>query len=91
MELDHHAQALLAQNEDQVIRIMARKPRSETERTLDQADREVRYVHNLSPEARLYFLEVERGDASSFEETLKVTGEQIGKALYLAREESRGC
>jgi hypothetical protein len=83
VELDNTAQALLAQNEDQVIRIMARKPRSETEQTLDQADREMRYVHNLSPDARLYFLEVERGDASSFEETLKVTGEQVGRHFIL--------
>jgi hypothetical protein len=83
VELDSKAEALLAQNDDPVIRIMARKPRSETEQTLDQADQEVRYVHNLSPDARLFFLEVERGDASSFEETLKVTGEQIGRHLIL--------
>ncbi len=67
--LDGEAQALLAEGEDQPIRIVARRPRIETAESLDQADREVRYVHNLPADERLYFFEVERGDASSFEET----------------------
>ncbi len=83
VELDESAKALLAQNGDQVIRLVARKPRSETEQSLDEADREVRYMHNLGPEARLYFLEVERGDASSFEEVLPVTGKRIGRHSML--------
>ncbi len=83
VDLDESAQALLAENGGEVVRLVARKPRPETEESLDQADREVRYVHNLPADARLYFLEVERGDASSFEEVLTVTGKRIGRHSML--------
>ncbi len=83
VELDDTAQALLAENSGQPIRLAARKPRPDTEQSLDQADREVRYVHNLAADERLYFFEVERGDASSFEEILTVTGCRIGRHIML--------
>jgi len=66
-----------------VIRLIARRPRVETEVDLDAADRTLRFYHHLSPEERIYFLEVERGDASEFESTLKVTGVRIGKHTVL--------
>src|ERR1019366_8540797 len=66
-----------------VIRLIARKPRVETEAALDQADRVIRDYHGISAAEKLYFFEVERGDASEFEEILGVTGERVGKHTVL--------
>ena len=83
VELDEQARALLAEDEDQVIHLIARRPRIETEEALDQMDQEVRCFHNLGAEERVYFFEVERGDASEFEDTLRVMGDRIGKHSVL--------
>ncbi len=83
LELDDVATALLAEDEDQIIRLVARRPRVETEASLDDAEREIRYVHNLGPEEQIIFFELERGDASEFEETLQVMGERLGKHAIL--------
>jgi hypothetical protein len=83
IDLDDQAKELLAEDEDQVIRIIARKPRKETEAELAEVDRKVRHTHGLSPEERIYFLEVEGGDASDFEDHLKVSGERVGKYAVL--------
>jgi len=83
VKLDAAAEALLAEDEDQVIRLIARRPRPETESDLDEAVRQIRYFHNLPPEERLYFFEVARSDASTFEETLDVVGDRVGKHAVL--------
>ncbi len=83
VQLDAAARALLAEDEDQVIRLIARRPRVETEEALDEVAREVRQLYGLRDDERLYFLEIERGDASEFEETLRVTGGKIGKYAVL--------
>jgi hypothetical protein len=78
VSLDPLAESMLAEGGHQVIRLAARKPRLETEQSLTEADQRMRQLHNLGPQDRVYFFEVERGDASSFEETLAVTGERFG-------------
>ncbi len=83
IQLDPQALALLSEDEDGVIRLIARTPRRETEADLDDADQAVRYYHHIDPSQRLYFFEIERGDASEFEETLKVRGERVGKHSVL--------
>jgi hypothetical protein len=83
IELDPMAEQLIAQAEGQPVRLIARKPHVETEQDLDRVDRAVRDGHNLRPEDRLYFFEIERGDVSSFEETLHITGERVGKHAVL--------
>ncbi len=83
VELDDDARRMLAEDEDQVIRLIAHRPRTPDEKALDTIDQEVRYYHNLSPDERLYFFEVERGDASEFEETLRVSGEKRGRHAVL--------
>jgi hypothetical protein len=83
VDLDATAQELLAEDEDQIIRIIARKAIEGTERDLDRVDQSIRSAHNLDPHERLYFLELELGDASEFEDTLKITGERIGKHAVL--------
>ena len=83
VEMDALAKELLAEDQDQVIRLIARKPRIENEEILDEADRELRYVHSLREDERVFFLEIERGDASEFEETLQLTGQRLGKHAIL--------
>lgn len=81
--LDESAAKLLSENNGRVIRLIARKPRMETAAGLDQVDRIVRSAHSLPETDVLYFFEVERGDASEFNETLCVSGERIGSHIVL--------
>jgi hypothetical protein len=83
VQLDARASALLRTDPDHVIRLIARRPRPETEADLDRMDRDVREAHNLRTDERIFFFEVERGDASEFEETLHVTGRQVGRHAVL--------
>jgi len=83
VHLDERARELLAEDEDQVIHLVARKPRYETEKDLDEADQSVRYCHNISPDERVYFFEVAPGDASTFECTLDVSGQRVGRHSVL--------
>jgi hypothetical protein len=83
VEMDEQATALLAEDEDQVIRLITPWTRPETKEALDQMDREVRYLHNLGAEERLYFFEIERRDVSELEDTLHAMGERIGKHSVL--------
>jgi hypothetical protein len=86
VDIDEKAKALLGEDEDEVIRLIARAPRDESEEQLDEVDSEIRYFHNLGDGERLYFFEVGRGDASEFEATLRVTGKRVGKHSVLCAE-----
>ncbi len=83
IHFDSQATELLGDDNDRVIRLVARRPRAETEADLERIDRKVRYYHSLDAEECLFFFEVERGDASDFEENLTVTGERIGRHRML--------
>jgi len=86
IHLDETARALLAEDEDQIIHVAARKPGDNREESLARSDRKIRFAHNLPDNERVYFFEVERNDASAFEETLHVRGERIGKYNILRAE-----
>ena len=83
IELDGAAQELLEDDDDRVIRLVARRPKIENAGELDLVDHKVRYCHSLSADECLYFFEVERGDASDFEKHLLVSGERVGKHRIL--------
>ncbi|HZU30782.1 MAG TPA: amino acid permease [Candidatus Angelobacter sp.] len=83
IRLDQKAVEVLGDDSDLVIRLVARKPRTESEQELDVIDRKVREYHSLSPTECLCFFEVEHGDASDFEKNLLVTGERVGKHRIL--------
>jgi hypothetical protein len=83
VELDEQAAAMLAEDADRVIRLIARKPRAETEEAFDTVEQEVRRYHNLDAGERVYFLSVERGDASEFDCTLQVSGARVGQHSIL--------
>ncbi len=79
VDLDHNARQMLEDNDNRTIRIIARKHSRETEESLDKADRDVRLSHNIPEDEPLYFFEVERGDASTFEDCITVCGELVGR------------
>lgn len=83
VHLDGRAGQLLEDDDDRIIRLVARRPKAESEADLDVIDGKVRYSHSLSPEECIYFFEVERGDVSDFEKNLLVTGERLGKHRIL--------
>jgi hypothetical protein len=78
VELEPSAEALLAEDEDQLIRLFARKPGRDTEADLAEADRRLRDGHGLDAKERVYFFEVVPGDASEFSDCLCVSGERVG-------------
>ena len=85
VELDETAESILAEDDDALIRLVARGPEiGDSVEALDESDRKVRYFHNLSNEECLFFFEVLRGDASDFSETLCVTGRRVGRHRVLS-------
>lgn len=83
VSLDPTAQEIIDAQDGQIVRVFARRPREETEQDLHEADERIRYVHNISEGVSIIFLEVERTDASTFEHTLHLTGERIGRHCLL--------
>ena len=88
VEFSEEAIALLDEDEDQIIRVIARTPRPdgelETPEELDGIDRFVRYRYGLDGDECLYFFEVTRSDASEFEHTLYVEGHTVGPNRVLS-------
>ena len=66
------------------VHIVARRPRTETAEDLDHIEGLVRCEYGLKPEDELYFLELERSDASDFSECLCIQARTLGthKILY---------
>jgi hypothetical protein len=68
---------------DKVVRVIPRKPKSTVPEDLDRIDKLVRSIHGLPPEAKIVFLEMERTDASEFDQQLSVEGERIANHCIL--------
>jgi hypothetical protein len=106
VELDAQAQALVAENANQTVRLIAWKPHN-TSRDREQAKMELRERHGLVPDESIYFIEVTRGDTSDFTETVAVQGSREGPnrvlratspavanaiaALLIQLKETTGC
>lgn len=88
VELTAEAAHLLADCHGQTIRIIARNPDHSSGpkdlADLDRIDGLVRTRFSLSPDEILYFFEVERTDASDFEQTLCVNGAMVGAHRVLS-------
>ncbi len=84
VELDDSAKELLADDEDQVIRLIAWDPTSTSGKTREEAFLQLRSMHGLPADECVFFFEVERGDASDFSEHLHVKGRREGphRILY---------
>jgi hypothetical protein len=78
---------MIAEDEDQVIRLIARSPREEIlqERIedLDRLEAFVRARYGMDPTECLYFLEIDRTDASEFELCLCVEASRVGRHRVL--------
>ncbi len=87
VELSPEAVAMLAEDEDQVMRVIARSPRpsyeNETAEELDAIDCFVRERYGLTADECLYFFEITHTDASEFEHTLCVEGRRLGRNKIL--------
>ncbi|MFN2977203.1 APC family permease [Terriglobus aquaticus] len=85
ISLDEESEGILAEDSDQVIRLIARGPeKGDAVELLDKADAQTRRFHNLSADECLIFFEVVRGDASDFSETLCVKGRRVGRHSILS-------
>lgn len=85
IDLDDEAESILAEDTDQVIRLIARDPdKSDTVELLDLADAQARYDHNLDSDENMIFFEVVRSDASEFSKTLCVLGRTVGHHRILS-------
>ena len=84
IELSEEACRILAAEKGQVVRLVARRPRNESAEDLDKIDGLVRSRFGLKPDQTIYFLEVERTDASDFDQCLCLEVRNLGthKVLY---------
>ena len=84
--LSGEASSLLAEDEDQLIRLIAWNPQSAGAKVRNDVEADVRRLHGLADDERIYFLEVERTDASEFDNKLEVCGHRDGKHNVLTAQ-----
>ena len=84
VELSTEASTMLAGNSSEPVLLIARRPQPEGPADLDRVESIVRKLYGLHSGETLYFLEVERTDASDFSECLHVEARLMGthKILY---------
>jgi hypothetical protein len=79
VQLSPEATSILKNGCDEVVRVIPRRPKSPpTPEELDRLEQMVRKTHGLSPKAKIVFLQVERTDASEFNQRLSVEGLSVG-------------
>jgi len=83
VHLSPEATEILKEACNEVVRIIPRRPKPTSPEDLDRIEELVRRIHGLPPEAKILFLEVERTDASDFDQRLKVQGERVGNHCVL--------
>lgn len=83
VNLSPEAADILTSVNDQAVRFIPKKPKTADPKDLDRIDKLVRAMNHLPPEAKIVFLEVERTDASEFDQQLSVEGERIANHCVL--------
>jgi hypothetical protein len=84
VDLSSEAEHLIRDTGDQPIRLIARRPKAVTSvENLDRIEALVRKFHGLPEHVPIAFLEVDRTDASEFNQQLKVEGATLGKHCIL--------
>ena len=83
VRFDEEALRLIEANSGQAIRVVARNFQAGMEDGWNEADAEIRYLHNLDSDVPVVFFEVERSDASEFEDHLTVHGRKTGEHCIL--------
>jgi hypothetical protein len=83
IEFSDEALELLSTDNDQLIRIIANRPRTGAVEDYDRKDFDARLAHHLDPDEDLIFLEIEPSDASEFDVPIKVEGVRAGRHRVL--------
>lgn len=83
VEFSAEAAAMLEGSRSEPVLLIARRPKFDVAADLDHVEELVRRVYGLNAGETLYFLEVERTDASDFDQCLKVEGHQVGRHRVL--------
>jgi hypothetical protein len=78
VHLDAGAQTFVAESAHQTIRLIACKPRSNSDKDRKQAKADLLQMYGLPLETPIYFVLMERGDTSDFTEYLQVQGIREG-------------
>jgi hypothetical protein len=86
VEFDDAALAMIAEDNDQVIRIAAHRPSEKTIEEYDRKQRAIKLEHSLPLKEYLLFLEIDLVDASRFDAPICVRGERLGKHRILRTE-----
>ena len=75
---DEFARVFLASADGQPVRIIANRPDSGQPSEYAAKLREATNAHHLAPDAKVLFLEIQPGDASTFSDVLHVKGRRVG-------------
>jgi hypothetical protein len=76
---DDEARRIIESDEDQIIRVMAHRPRRNDLEEYDKKDESTRSCHHLTADEHLIFIEIEPGDASDFSSDIEVKGYRVGR------------
>ena len=86
IDLSAEAQDFIQNTGNQPLRVIPRRPKNGTDATtqdLDRIEALVKEFHGLPDHAAIVFLEVERTDASEFNQRLHVEGKRVGNHCIL--------
>jgi hypothetical protein len=83
VSFDAEAQRIIDSDEDQIIRVIAHRPRRNDLEEYDKKDESTRSCHHLAPDEHLIFVEIEAGDASDFSSDIEVKGYSVGRHQIL--------
>ncbi len=83
VHLSQEAADILKNAGDEVVRVIPRRPKATAPEDLDRIEELVRSIHGLPSGAKIVFLEVERTDASEFDQMLNVEGQRVGNYSIL--------
>lgn len=86
ISFDETAMRFLADDKDQVIRIVAHRPRYGTPEEYERKERAVKFEHNIPKKEYLLFLEVQLQDTSRFDAPIYVRGVSVGNHRVLRAE-----
>lgn len=86
VEFDQAALAIIAEDNDQVIRIAAHRPNTKSVEEYDRKARAIKMEHSLPLKEYLIFLEIDLVDASRFDTPVLVRGVRVGRHPVLRTE-----
>jgi hypothetical protein len=83
VEFSEEAASFIREAGDEPIRIIAHRPKATSPEDFDQIEALVREIQGLPEHAPVLFLQVERTDASEFNQRLSVQGVRVGRHCLL--------